>query len=131
MTDELNEYIHESDREFDDSFTLLHTDHVVVEEIDIEASLKSATQNLGPAVEVVHKVSVHPKRVTAYSLPIQNVEETVQPEASHIMGGNVLDHSDLVEHDNLGDEGDGFQPETVAPHEFPRVPPTVDDQCHH
>jgi hypothetical protein len=45
--------------------------------------------------------------------------------------GNVLNESDLVQHHDLGDEGDGLEPEGVAPHELPGRPPAIDDQRRH
>lgn len=47
------------------------------------------------------------------------------------MRGNVLNESDLVQHHDLWDEGDGLEPEGVAPHELPGRPPAIDDQCRH
>lgn len=47
------------------------------------------------------------------------------------MGGNVLNESDLIQHHDLGDKGDGFEPEGVAPHELPGRPPTINDQGRH
>ncbi len=44
------------------------------------------------------------------------------------MRGNVLDESDLIEHNNLRDECDGLEPETIAPHELPARPTAVDNQ---
>lgn len=49
-----------SNGEFDYTLPFFHADHVVVEEVHIEAGLKSATQNLSPAVEVIHEISVDP-----------------------------------------------------------------------
>ena len=45
------------------------------------------------------------------------------------MRRNILNYSDLIEHDYLWDEGNGLQPQAVAPHELPGGPPTVDDEC--
>ena len=47
------------------------------------------------------------------------------------MRGNVLNESDLIQHHDLGDEGDGFKPEGVAPHELPGRPPAINDQSRH
>eukprot|EP00350_Pseudokeronopsis_sp_OXSARD2_P008798 CAMPEP_0170542106 /NCGR_PEP_ID=MMETSP0211-20121228/1636_1 /TAXON_ID=311385 /ORGANISM="Pseudokeronopsis sp., Strain OXSARD2" /LENGTH=43 /DNA_ID= /DNA_START= /DNA_END= /DNA_ORIENTATION= len=43
------------------------------------------------------------------------------------MRSDVLDNSDLVEHDNLRDEGDSLKPEAVAPDELPGFPSAVHD----
>ena len=47
------------------------------------------------------------------------------------MRGNVLNESDLIQHHDLGDEGDGFEPEGVAPHELPGRPTAINDQSRH
>lgn len=47
------------------------------------------------------------------------------------MGGDVLNQSDFIEHNNLRDEGDGFKPETVTPGELPGCKSTVYYQSHH
>lgn len=105
--------------QFDDLLALLYAHEIVVQEIYVEPCLQHARQNLRPAVEIVYVVPVD---------PIQDVEEPVEAKSSHIMRGNVLDQSDLVKHHYLRDKGYRFQPETVAPHEFPGGPSTIDDQ---
>jgi hypothetical protein len=47
------------------------------------------------------------------------------------VGGNVLNESNLIQHHDLGDEGDGFEPEGVAPHELPGRPSAIYDQSRH
>lgn len=103
-------------------FSLAYADEVVVEEVDVEAGLEDAGEDLRPAVEVVHVEPVD---------PVQDVEETVQTESRHVVRSDVLYQTDFVEHDDLWDKCDGFQPETVAPHEFPGSPSAVDDQRQH
>lgn len=46
--------------QFDDLLSFFDADEVVVEEVDVQPCLQDATQDLSPAVEVVHEVSVHP-----------------------------------------------------------------------
>ena len=43
------------------------------------------------------------------------------------MTREVLDDAHLVKHYDLGDEGDGFEPKRVAPHESPGAPASVED----
>lgn len=64
-------------------------------------------------------------------LPVEYVEESVQAECGYVVAGDVLDEADLVEHDDLGDEGDRLQPQRVAPYELPRVPTAVHHQGQH
>ena len=44
------------------------------------------------------------------------------------MGGDILNHSNFVQHEYLGDKGNSFEPETVTPDKFPGFPSTIDDQ---
>ncbi len=44
------------------------------------------------------------------------------------MWGDIFNNSDFIEHNDLRYESDRFKPETVAPHEFPSVPATIDNQ---
>lgn len=94
------------------------------------------TKNLCPAVEIIHVVSIDPickqwlakeLRIEWYgSIPVENVEKSVESKYSNIMWGYVLDESDFIEHDNLWDKGHCFKPQAETPHKFPRGPPTVD-----
>ena len=77
---------------------------------------------MSPAVEVIHIESVH---------PVEDIEESIESKCGDVMRSNVFDESDLVEHHDLRDESDSFKPQTVAPHELPRGPATVDDQSKH
>ena len=52
-------------------------------------------------------------------LPVDNVEESVETEHGHVVGGQVLNDADLLEHNNLGDEGNRLKPEGVGPDDFP------------
>ena len=61
-------------------------------------------------------------------LPVENVEKSVETEDSYIVGGDVFNKSDFIEHDYLRNEGHCFEPETVAPHKLPAGPATVDYQ---
>ncbi len=94
-------------------FALADALEVVVKEVNVQASLKDAREDLSPAVEVVEVVSVD---------PVENVEESVEAKCRHIMRGYVLNQSNLVQHHDLRDEGDGLEPKTVAPHELPSRP---------
>lgn len=61
-------------------------------------------------------------------LPVKNVEEAVESEHGDVMTGEVLDDAHLVEHDDLGDEGDGLEPHGETQAEEPHwVPAHVDD----
>jgi len=73
---------------------------------------------LCPAEEIFHLVSVD---------PIEDVEEAVETETGDIVAGEVLYCAHFVEHDDLGDEGDGFEPEGEAPGELPWGPSGVED----
>lgn len=64
-------------------------------------------------------------------LPVENIEESVKSEASHIMGCNILNNSAFRDHDNLRDEGKRLKPQRVRPHEFPGLPPRVDHASKH
>lgn len=103
-------------------FPLLHANKVVVEEVDIQTSLEDAREYLRPAVEVVEVVPVY---------PVENVEEPVEAECCHVVRGNILNQSDLVQHHYLRDECDRLQPQTVAPDKLPGRPPAINNQCQH
>ena len=103
-----------SNRELDDTLTLLQGNVVSVQEVTVESSLEAATEDLSEAVLAVDLVSVD---------PVQDVEESVHAESSHVVRGYVLNNSYLVEHDNLWDEGHGLQPQAEAPLEL--EPPLV------
>ena len=60
-------------------------------------------------------------------LPIQNVEEAVESEAGDIVTGEVLNDTNLVEHDDLGDESYSLQPNRERPTEGPGRPASVQD----
>lgn len=45
------------------------------------------------------------------NLPVQDVEEAIESEAGHVVAGQVLNHAHLVQHHDLGNEGDGLEPE--------------------
>jgi hypothetical protein len=64
-------------------------------------------------------------------LPVEDVEEPVEAEGCHVVGGDVFDQSDFIEHHYLRDEGHCLQPQTVAPHELPAGPAAIDYQGHH
>lgn len=43
---------------------------------------------------------------------------------------DIFNQSDFIQHHNLWDEGNCFQPETVAPCEFPGSPAAVNEESH-
>ena len=47
------------------------------------------------------------------------------------MGGEVLNHSDLVEHNDLGDKRESLEPQRVAPSELPRCPASLHNARQH
>ena len=114
-----NNYLY-SHWQFNHLFALADALEVVVQEVYVQAGLKHSRENLSPAVEIIKVVSVY---------PIENVEESVESECGDIVRRDVFDEPDLVEHDDLWDEGDCLEPETEAPYEFPRRPARVDDCC--
>lgn len=72
-----------------------------------------------------------PKHILSYlNLPINDIEESVKSKCRHIVRGYILNQSDFIQHHNLWDEGNCFQPETVTPSEFPSSPTTVDKKGH-
>eukprot|EP00354_Favella_ehrenbergii_P003926 CAMPEP_0170457202 /NCGR_PEP_ID=MMETSP0123-20130129/4576_1 /TAXON_ID=182087 /ORGANISM="Favella ehrenbergii, Strain Fehren 1" /LENGTH=184 /DNA_ID=CAMNT_0010720923 /DNA_START=394 /DNA_END=947 /DNA_ORIENTATION=+ len=105
-----------------DGLALLNRLEVVVEEVDVEAGLEDGRQRLRPAEEALHLVAVD---------PIQNVEEAIEAEAGNVVTGEVFNNTHLVQHDDLGDEGDGLEPERVAPHEGPGAPARIQDHSQH
>mgnify|MGYP006891258050 CR=1 FL=1 len=75
--------------------------------------MQGATEDLGPAVEAVHLPSVD---------PVQDVEESVKSESSHVVRSDVFNDTDFVQHNDLRNKSKTFKPETVAPCKFPRSP---------
>ena len=116
-----NNYIY-SHWQFNHLFALADALEVVVQEVYVQTGLKHSRENLSPAVEIIKVVSVY---------PIENVEESVESECGDIVRGDVFDEPDLVEHDDLGNERDGLEPETEAPDELPRRPARVYDPREH
>ena len=106
----------------DDLLSLLDTNEIVVQEVNVEARLQDARQYLCPAVEIIVVISID---------PVENVEESVESQSCNVMRGNVLNESDLVEHHNLRDKCNGFKPQRVAPHELPSIPAAVYNQSGH
>lgn len=66
---------------FDDGLALFDTHEVVVEEVDVEASLQDSRKDLGPAVEVIYVVAVD---------PVEDVEETIEAQSCDVVRGDVL-----------------------------------------
>ena len=60
--------------------------------------------------------------------PVQNVEEPVETKGSHVMRSDVFYDSHLIEHNDLWEESEGFEPERVAPGELPWGPSGIHDQ---
>jgi hypothetical protein len=63
---------------------------------------------LSPAEEIIHVESVEPIEnlyIKYLIIPVENVEKSVETKGSNIVGGDVFDESDFVEHHNLWDEG--------------------------
>lgn len=104
-----------SDWELDDALALLECDVVSVEEVAVETGLEAAAEDLSEAVLAVQLISVD---------PVQDVEESVHSQGGHVVRGYVLDDPDLVEHDDLGNEGECLEPEAETPLEF-KPPPVV------
>ena len=67
----------------------------------------------------------------SFFLPVEYVEEAVETECCNIVRGNVFDEPDFIEHNDLRDKCDGFQPQRETPCELPRSPPAVDNTGHH
>jgi len=103
-----------SDWKLDDALALLERDVVSVQEVAVETGLEAATEDLCQAVLAVELVSVD---------PVEDVEESVHAEGSHVVRGYVLDDPDLVEHDDLRDESECFEPKAETPLEL--KPPLV------
>jgi len=91
---------------------------VVVKEVNVETGLNDGCDRLRPAEEVLHLITVH---------PVENVEEAVKTKGSDVVTGEVLDDAHLVQHDDLGDEGDRFKPDAEGPGESPWSPSSVED----
>ena len=66
-------------------------------------------------------------KINKRHLPVENVEEAVKTKGSDVVTGEVLDDAHLVQHDDLGDEGDRFKPDAEGPGESPRSPSSVED----
>ena len=107
-------FVGRSDGKFDYALALFDGDVVSVQEVAVEACLEAARQDLGQAVLAVQFVSVD---------PVQDVEESVHAQGSHVVGGYVLNNSYLVQHHNLRNECKCLEPETEAPLEL--EPPLV------
>lgn len=63
--------------------------------------MEGTTEDLSPAEEAVLLPSVN---------PVENVEESVKTECSHVVRGDVLHNSDFIEHNDLWDESETFKP---------------------
>lgn len=80
--------------------------------------MEGSTQDLGPAVEAIYFVSVH---------PVQNVEESIESQSCNIVRGNVFNDSHFVQHYDLRNEGQAFKPQTITPDKFPWGPARLND----
>ena len=107
-----------SNRQLNDALAFLHRDQIVVQEVAVKTSLEGATENLSPAVEAINLPSVD---------PVEDVEESVEAEGCHVMRCDVLHNSNLIEHPDLRDEGEGLEPQGETPSQFPRRPARIDN----
>ena len=83
--------------------------------------MEEGGEGLRPAEESLSLIAVDPKEwkiikdsdeggAYTHYLPIKDVEEAIGAKAGNIVAGEVLDDVHLMEHDDLGDEGDRLQP---------------------
>lgn len=84
---------------------------------------ENAQKNVRRRSKSLHIVYAH--------LPVENVEEAVEAERGDVVAGQVLDDAHLVEHDDLGDEGDRLEPDREGPEPGPGRPPRVQDAGQH
>ena len=73
---------------------------------------------MSPAYEPLGLPSVH---------PVQNVQKSIEAQASNVVGSNVLDDSDFVEHDNLWEKSEGLEPKGERPSQFPSGPSRLNE----
>ena len=66
-----------------------------------------------------------------FHLPVQNVEEAVEAETGDVVAREVLNDAHFVQHDDLGNEGDGLEPQRETPSESPWRPARVQDARQH
>ena len=59
--------------------------------------------------------------------PVKDVEESVKAEGRDVVRGDVFNDANFVQHPDLGDEGNGLEPETETPGHLPGRPAGVHD----
>ena len=85
-----------------------------------------ASKYTGPTDSNAHRNLINPKILMP--LPVEYVEEPVQPQTGHVVAGDVLHLLYLHYHVQLWVDGDRFKPDRVRPRQFEQVGVSVDQQ---
>jgi hypothetical protein len=60
---------------------------------------------------------------------VENIKDTIQAQKQHIVCSDVLNILELIDHEELGKNGQCLKPDTEAPNKVDRVKGLMNDNC--
>ena len=103
-----------SNREFHDTVIVIGFKEVI-DEVSIEQGLQgSGNKRCKDDIFPVQDPTL------SLTLPVKNIEYAVHAQKENIVSGNVLNIFQTINHEELGEDGNGLQPNAKAPDEIDR-----------